>query len=82
VRPHWYELLRPLPPLDTLLLPILVLLSKGEQLSDRDKLMQRLAALPESDVREFDANHWLLTEMPQASREAIEKWCAEQMTVQ
>lgn len=74
----WFELLRPLPPLDTLALPVLVLLSKGEQLSDQNKLMQHLTVLPEFNLKVFDANHWLLTEMPQASREAIEAWCAEQ----
>jgi len=78
----WHALMSPLPPLESLTLPILALLSQGEQLSDRDKLMQHLTALPKSDVRVFDANHWLLTEMPQATRKAIEAWCAEQMGVQ
>lgn len=74
----WRELLQPLPPIGQLTLPILVLLSKGERLSDHQRLQQHLNELPNAEQQTFEANHWLLTEMPHEARSAIEAWCEKE----
>jgi len=71
----WYELIRPLPPLSRLATPLLVLLSRGERLSDGERLQRAFESLPNAEVKIFDANHWLLTEQPDETRSAIEAWC-------
>ncbi len=71
----WHELVSPLPSLNVLHMPLLALLSSGEQLSDEEKLLRSLQSLSNARIKTFDANHWLLTELPCETRIAIETWC-------
>lgn len=67
----------PLPDLADLAVPMLALLSAGTRFTDPEITAGELAALPDCRVRQFDAQHWLPTEQPEAMRRAIEGWCDE-----
>ncbi len=69
------EVIRPLPPLEELDVPILVLLSSGASVSDPEKNQAMINRMPKAETITIAANHWLLTEKPKEAREAIEKWC-------
>jgi pimeloyl-ACP methyl ester carboxylesterase len=56
--------------------PVLVLISGGTTLADLDVNRAEAARFPNSDVVLLEANHWPLTETPDAVREAIEDWIA------
>jgi pimeloyl-ACP methyl ester carboxylesterase len=64
----------PLPPLAEIGVPVLVLLSKGITFGELAINREEAAGFPDSEVRLLDANHWPLTEAPDAVREAIEEW--------
>ncbi len=66
----------PLPPLEELDLPVLVLLSAGSTFADPEINRGEIARLPRASTVEIDANHWPLTERPEAVREALETWAA------
>lgn len=70
------EMLRPLPPLAALDVPILVLLSRGVTYTDPAATERLLDAAPNVERATIDAYHWPLTEQPQQVREAIEAWFA------
>lgn len=70
------EMLRPLPRLDHLGLPVLVLLSKGLTYTDPERTKRLLAGAPLVETETVDAFHWPLTENPVAVRAAIEGWVA------
>ncbi|HEY8553790.1 MAG TPA: alpha/beta hydrolase [Burkholderiales bacterium] len=72
------EMLRPLPPLAALGVPILVLLSRGVTYTDPAATERLLDAAPNVERVTVDAYHWPLTEQPQQVREAIEAWFARQ----
>lgn len=71
-------MLRPLPPLAALGVPILVLLSRGVTYTDPAATERLLDAAPNVERVTVDAYHWPLTEQPQQVREAIEAWFARQ----
>lgn len=69
------EIVRPLPSLAQIEVPILVLLSKGITYTDPEITRAVLAENPRIQTVTIDAYHWPLTENPVQVREAIEKWC-------
>ena len=69
-----YEVTRPLPDLHSINVPILVLLSKGAVLMNRQAIKEALLSLKNQTTTLIDADHWLLTEKPEESRLAIEQW--------
>ena len=69
-----YEVTRPLPPLSGIHTPILVLLSAGASTSHVETNREILSVLPNCEIRNTDADHWLLTERPRQAREMIDSW--------
>lgn len=69
------EVIRPLPPLEKINVPVLVILSSGASVSDPGKNRAIINQIPNVEIVTITANHWLLTEKPREAREAIEKWC-------
>jgi len=63
------------PEMRNITVPILVLLSKGNETCDPDRIKKYLSPLTNCKVVEIEANHWQLTEKPTEVRIAIEKWC-------
>ena len=55
--------------------PVLVLRSGGATVSDQNRMREWIARFPHAQEVIIDADHWLLTEHPQAAREAIDDWC-------
>lgn len=74
-----YEVTRALPPLENITQPVLVLLSAGATVSDPEKNQAIIKRMPNVKTVTINANHWLLTEKPREAREAIEKWCNENL---
>lgn len=70
-----YETLRPLPKLDAIAVPVLVLLSRGLTYTDPVRMRRALGPLRRVETVVIDAFHWPLTERPLEVREAIERWC-------
>jgi len=66
---------KPLPPLENISVPVLVLLSSGASVSDPKKNEAMINRMPNVHIKSIKANHWLLTEKPREAREVIEKWC-------
>ena len=64
----------PLPELERISVPTLVLESTGIELMDRSRSRAELARLRASERVEIDATHWPLTERPEDVRMAIENW--------
>lgn len=73
-----HEMLRPLPSLAGITVPVLVLLSSGITYTDPARTRQALGQLQRVQVATIDAYHWPLTERPHEVREAIERWCRAQ----
>jgi pimeloyl-ACP methyl ester carboxylesterase len=71
------EVIKPLPPLEEIKIPVLVLLSGGATVSSFDKTKQTINKFPNAKIEVVDADHWLLTEKPDETREIIERWCDE-----
>jgi len=69
------EMVRPLPQLASLPIPILALLSTGITYTDPAVTRRILAGRPDMTIVTIDAYHWPLTEKPVPVREAIERWC-------
>lgn len=66
----------PLPDPEGIRVPVQVLISGGTTLADLDANRTEAARFPNSEVVMLEANHWPLTETPDAVREAIEGWVA------
>ena len=66
----------PLPDPARINVPVQVLISRGTTLADLDMNRAEAARFPKSEVIMLEANHWPLTETPDAVREAIEGWVA------
>jgi pimeloyl-ACP methyl ester carboxylesterase len=64
----------PLPKLERIAVPTLVLESAGAELMDRTRSSAEFARLPASELVQIDATHWPLTERPDEVRQAIENW--------
>jgi pimeloyl-ACP methyl ester carboxylesterase len=71
------EMLRPLPPLEEIKVPVLVLLSTGLTYTQPEIMQQSIARFPNAQTVAIDAYHWPLTEKPIEVREAIERWLAQ-----
>ena len=69
------EMVRPLPQLASLPIPILALLSTGITYTDPAVTRRILATHPQTEIVTIDAYHWPLTEKPVLVRAAIERWC-------
>jgi pimeloyl-ACP methyl ester carboxylesterase len=68
-------MIRPLPELSRIQVPILALLSTGITYTDPKITRRLLAENPRTQTVTIDAYHWPLTENPVQVREAIEEWC-------
>lgn len=71
---EYMEMLRPLPPLENIEVPVLVVLSAGLTYTTPEKTQQNIARFPQAQTAMVDAYHWPLTEKPKEIREAIERW--------
>ncbi|MGE5242345.1 MAG: alpha/beta fold hydrolase [Bacteroidota bacterium] len=69
------EIIRPLPPLSSLPMPILALLSTGITYTEPVATRRVLSGHPDMTIVAIDAHHWPLTEKPEQVRAAIERWC-------
>ncbi len=69
------EMVRPLPPIASLPMPILALLSTGITYTDPAVTRRILSGHSDATIVMIDAYHWPLTEKPTQVREAIERWC-------
>lgn len=67
------EIMRPLPAVPAEM-PVLMLLSAGQRMADVELSRAYAKSLPDCQVIEFNANHWIMTEQPEAARAAIENW--------
>jgi len=66
---------QPLPLLETICQPVLVLLSGGSSLSDRRRNELEIRRMPNADIKIVDCDHWPLTERPDVVRDIIDNWC-------
>ena len=71
------EVVKALPPLEEITIPVLVLLSGGATVSSFDDTKKMINRFPNASIEVIDADHWLLTEKPEETRNTIEKWCAD-----
>lgn len=69
------EVIKPLPTLEEIKIPVLVLLSGGATVSSFKQTKQMINRFPNASIEVVDADHWLLTEKPQETRTIIENWC-------
>jgi pimeloyl-ACP methyl ester carboxylesterase len=66
---------QPVPVLETINQPVLVLLSGGSSLSDRQRNEQQIMRMPNVSIEIVDCDHWPLTEQPEQVRQIIDNWC-------
>lgn len=64
------------PDLSALKLPVLVLMAEHSGFTDPVRTRELLAVLPECEIQQLPALHWIPTETPEAMRAAIEDWAA------
>jgi pimeloyl-ACP methyl ester carboxylesterase len=70
------EMFRRVPALESIAVPVLLLLSAGGTFADGDLTRTMARRLPHATVQSVDCQHWPLTERPLQVRTAIEDWCA------
>ena len=66
---------RPVPRLETITPPVLVLMSGGSSLSDRRRNELQIQRMPNATIQLVACDHWPLTEQPDMVREMIDTWC-------
>ena len=66
-----------LPELETITVPVAILLSTGITFADPRINREALEHFPDVQFTSIDANHWPLTESPDEVRQAIEEWVVE-----
>jgi len=66
--------LQPLPSFDHLNLPCLVMLSSGGLFGDPALTQRALECLPQVEIHQLNAQHWLPTEQPDAMRLLMQNW--------
>ena len=66
---------QPLPPLEAIKQPVLVLMSGGSRLSDRRRNEKQIHRMPNTTIQIVDCDHWPLTEQPEMVRDTIDNWC-------
>jgi len=71
-----YEILRPLPPINTPDIPTLLLLSSKSSPNKARTPHPLTRELTKCSIKTVNCNHWLLTEKPRETREMIEAWLA------
>ncbi len=69
-----YAALQPLPAFNNLSLPGLVLLSSGGLFGDPTRTRLALERLPQVEIHQLNAQHWLPTEQPVAVRLLLQDW--------
>ncbi len=69
------EVGRALPPLAGIRTPALALLSTGRKFAEPVPTRAGLVRLPNCEIVEIDAHHWIPTERPVEMRRTIERWC-------
>jgi pimeloyl-ACP methyl ester carboxylesterase len=70
----------PWPEVADIRVPVLALLSTRSSFTDPQRTRRALAALPDCEVVELDAVHWIPTEQPDAMRRAIEDWIGRRLS--
>jgi len=68
------ETVRPLPTLSDIEMPVLVLLSGGTTIASIDQNRTEANRFRNCEIITLDANHWPLTETPEAVRDSIDEW--------
>lgn len=68
------ETVRPLPPLSDIEVPVLVLLSGGTTIANIDQSRLEASRFRDCEIIILVANHWPLTETPEAVRDSIDEW--------
>jgi len=66
---------QPLPRLEAINQPVLVLMSGGSSLSDRQRNESQIQRMPHASIQIVDCDHWPLTEQPATVRDMIDNWC-------
>jgi pimeloyl-ACP methyl ester carboxylesterase len=66
--------MRPLPALERITVPVLALLSQHSSFTDPAITRGVLRRLPDCEIQELPARHWIPTEQPEAMRAAIDTW--------
>lgn len=66
---------QPLPLLETIYQPGLVLMSGGSSLSDRRRNEIEIRRMHNVTINIVDCDHWPLTERPDVVRDVIDNWC-------
>ena len=69
---------QPVPELDAIDQPTLVLMSRGSSVSDRHRNEAQVRRMPNASIKIVDCDHWPLTEQPEIVRETVEEWCETQ----
>lgn len=69
------EVVRPLPDLNAIRVPVLVIMSHGSELRDLEKSYARLHHMPNVEIHAIDCDHWPITEKPVEVRQVIDAWC-------
>jgi len=67
----------PWPDVAAIRVPVLALISSRSSMTDPVRTRRALAALPDCDLVELDAVHWIPTEQPDAMRTTIEDWISK-----
>jgi pimeloyl-ACP methyl ester carboxylesterase len=67
---------KPWPDVAAIRVPALALVSGRSRMTDPARTRRALARLPDCEVVEIDAVHWIPTEQPEAMRAAIDGWLA------
>jgi len=68
------ETLRSAPPMQALAQPALGLISTGGLFGDPELTRQALCEMPDCQVEQLQAEHWIPTEQPEAMRNLISEW--------
>ena len=71
----------PWPDVAAIRVPVLALISSRSSMTDPARTRRALAVLPDCDVVEIDAVHWIPTEQPEAMRTTIEDWLGRRFTL-
>jgi pimeloyl-ACP methyl ester carboxylesterase len=64
----------PWPEVAAIRVPVLALMSSRSSMTEPGRTRSALRALPDCEIVELDAVHWIPTEQPDAMRGAIEDW--------
>jgi pimeloyl-ACP methyl ester carboxylesterase len=74
------EVVRPLPPLEVIACPVLVIMSAGSSVSDKQRNEACVRRFPDARLEWIPCDHWPLTEQPDRVRTIIEDWCRQRFS--